>query len=155
MTTLDLIVLESAVDSRPLTVEGFTRLMDAAIGSDPPPVPIAPTALFTPEFKVVTYTQRVRALILEAERQKLVFAGGHGISSYGVFRLFPKGRWADMAVHLSADHAGLWLLWGLNWMVIDVEEVNPLLRSNPVMMNAFAERSRQEVVRHLDAIHNM
>lgn len=151
--TLDLVVLESdPAKSATLTPDMFSRLV--AVGMDTRPViPVVPNATWQAVFSIVTSPERVKAVALAADGLDIMFRRAYGIRSEKVLDLFTAETWMAHRHCVRPEHVGYWLLWGINWMVIDEAQLMEALISSDTKA-LYEAASREEAVRSLDAIHH-
>ena len=97
----------------------------AAATKQPPAVPFGILNNRT----IITYPVGVKLILRAAETAKLTFNKGHTIETTKLLKV-DKYLWLNICNNLTEyNHILLsyWIMWGLNWIIIDNEDIQHLL----------------------------
>lgn len=153
---LDLVVLKSDESkTMPLALSMINDFVAIGVEHEVPPMPVVPIArVLSKSFKIVTVPQRVRAVVSKADQLGLVFEQGCGIVSEKVLTLFSAKEWISQISLIQSKYVGYWLLWGVNWMVLDRDDLAQVFKDDGVYRMQYEEAARIEAARLIDALKN-
>ena len=82
-------------------------------------------------FRLITYPRGVRHLLHAADGHGLKFDYGHA-TTFDKVLMLSKDTWVDVLKHVSSQRwpstvPSHWAVWGLNWIVVDNEDIQPII----------------------------
>lgn len=146
-SSLDIVVFESdPTRSAPITPAMFSDLVD--MSSESVPIPVVPTALLSSDFSIITYPPIVKRTALWADKYGIRFKRAYGASSIRLLTLLPDDQtWMSWGRFLSPVEMGWWMLWGLNWLVIDAKLLMEFMQLDPAVMSMVLLADRESFYR--------
>ena len=163
MDDLQIVIFRSdPVRSRSLTFGGIIELLSTAIPEIGVPIPLVPTNVLTKDFHILTYPPAVSRVAVVAKQLGLWFDYVHGATQTKILEYkISEEYWLSVANILPDNLLGHWLLWGVNWLILDSHQAlrrqtlfGRAIQDNPRWKQLYEDAEREDTYRSLISIHN-
>ena len=163
MDDLQIVIFRSdPVRSRSLTFGGIIELLSTAIPEIGVPIPLVPTNVLTKDFHILTYPPAVSRVAVVAEQLGLKYDYVHAATQTKILEYnFTDKDWLTAADLLPERYVGHWLVWGVNWLVLDsfkargkMSPFDEWLDLRPRQGVLYENALREDTYRSLISLHN-
>ena len=163
MDDLQIVIFRSdPARSNRLTFDGVIKLLEAAIPPTGVPIPMVPTDALTKDFHILTYPPAVSRVAVVAEQLGLQFDYVHGATQTKILEYnISEAYWLMIASILPDNLLGHWLLWGVNWMILDSHQAlhrqtvfGCAIENDLRWKQLYEAAEREDTYRSLISIHN-
>lgn len=115
------------------------------------PVPVMPSATRASEFSIITFPARVTDTIGLLRQYNISVSRIYGADDTKLLGV-SNTTWIDLCNNLPNRDAAWWLHWGLNFCIIDSDDINLYIQAHPEVQELFDAVESEITIRSIEGL---